>query len=109
MANAIAVLDAVRERVDEAPGGVFGRISFFVNAGCASSRARQATGDGGGRSSGASATASGSQAPALPLRRAVNSLGLTESQPENNAQRIARGAGGNPRRDARARAIQLPA
>ena len=34
MANAIAVLDAVRERVDEElMGAVFGRISFFVNAG----------------------------------------------------------------------------
>src|SRR6186997_3386636 len=34
MANATAVLDAVRERVDEAlMGRVFGRISFFVNAG----------------------------------------------------------------------------
>ncbi len=34
MSNAIAVLDAVRERVDESlMGDVFGRISFFVNAG----------------------------------------------------------------------------
>ena len=35
MANAIAVLDAVRERVrgEDADGAVFGRISFFVNAG----------------------------------------------------------------------------
>src|SRR5882757_3502581 len=34
MSNAIAVLDAVRERVDqELMGSVFGRISFFVNAG----------------------------------------------------------------------------
>src|SRR3977135_3732344 len=34
MANAIAVLDAVRERVpQELMGKVFGRISFFVNAG----------------------------------------------------------------------------
>src|SRR5262249_31731765 len=41
MSNAIAVLDAARERVARAPGGpggrrmeeVFGRISFFVNAG----------------------------------------------------------------------------
>ena len=34
MANAIAVLDAVRERVDESlMAQVFGRISFFVNAG----------------------------------------------------------------------------
>src|ERR1700685_3525375 len=34
MSNAIAVLDAVRERVDETlMGEVFGRISFFVNAG----------------------------------------------------------------------------
>ena len=34
MSNAIAVLDAVRERVaEERMGAVFGRISFFVNAG----------------------------------------------------------------------------
>src|SRR4051812_43574958 len=34
MSNAIAVLDGVRERVDqELMGAVFGRISFFVNAG----------------------------------------------------------------------------
>ena len=34
LSNAIAVLDAVRERVDRgAMGAVFGRISFFVNAG----------------------------------------------------------------------------
>src|SRR5262249_60713960 len=34
MANAIAVLDAVRERVpQELMGAVFGRILFFVNAG----------------------------------------------------------------------------
>ena len=34
MSNAIAVLDAVRERVpEELMGSVFGRISFFVNAG----------------------------------------------------------------------------
>ena len=40
MSNAIAVLDAVRERLARLPGGaeermdqVFGRISFFVNAG----------------------------------------------------------------------------
>ena len=34
ISNAIAVLDAVRERVDESlMGEVFGRISFFVNAG----------------------------------------------------------------------------
>src|ERR671914_2574105 len=34
LSNAIAVLDAVRERVDEElMGQVFGRISFFVNAG----------------------------------------------------------------------------
>ena len=34
LANAIAVLDAVREHVDEElMGKVFARISFFVNAG----------------------------------------------------------------------------
>src|SRR6201993_56647 len=34
MSNAIAVLDAVKQRVDQSlMGSVFGRISFFVNAG----------------------------------------------------------------------------
>jgi (2R)-ethylmalonyl-CoA mutase len=116
LATAIAVLDAVRASgqvtEDEMPS-VVGRISFFVNSGmrfveetckirafsslwesiCAE---RYGVGD-------------------ERLRRfrygvQVNSLGLTEQQPENNIQRIVLEAlGVTLSRRARARAIQLPA
>src|SRR3954449_9853368 len=114
MANAIAVLDAVRERVDEAlMGRVFGRISFFVNAGVrfveehAKLRAMGVLWEELGRER------YGVQDPKhLRFRYGVqvNSLGLTESQPENNVQRIVLEAlAVTLGRDARARAIQLPA
>jgi ethylmalonyl-CoA mutase len=115
LANAIAVLDAVRESGqvpdDEFPE-VVGRISFFIDAGvrfveemckmraftrmwdriC---RERYGVDD-------------------AKLRRfrygmQVNSLGLTEAQPENNVQRIVlEMLGVTLSKDARARAIQLP-
>jgi (2R)-ethylmalonyl-CoA mutase len=114
MANAVAVLDAVRERVDEAlMGKVFGRISFFVNAGVrfveehAKLRAMGVLWEQLGRER------YGVQDPKhLRFRYGVqvNSLGLTESQPENNVQRIVLEAlAVTLGRDARARAIQLPA
>src|SRR3954454_11998575 len=114
MANAIAVLDAVRERVDEAlMGKVFSRISFFVNAGVrfveehAKLRAMGMLWEQLGRER------YGVQDPKhLRFRYGVqvNSLGLTESQPENNVQRIVLEAlAVTLGRDARARAIQLPA
>ena len=114
MANAIAVLDAVRERVDEElMGRVFGRISFFVNAGVrfveehAKLRAMGVLWEELGRER------YGVQDPKhLRFRYGVqvNSLGLTESQPENNVQRIVLEAlAVTLGRDARARAIQLPA
>jgi ethylmalonyl-CoA mutase len=114
MANAIAVLDAVRERVDEGlMGKVFGRISFFVNAGVrfveehAKLRAMGVLWEELGRER------YGVQDPKhLRFRYGVqvNSLGLTESQPENNVQRIVLEAlAVTLGRDARARAIQLPA
>jgi (2R)-ethylmalonyl-CoA mutase len=114
MANAIAVLDAVRERVDESlMGKVFGRISFFVNAGVrfveehAKLRAMGVLWEEIGRER------YGVQDPKhLRFRYGVqvNSLGLTESQPENNVQRIVLEAlAVTLGRDARARAIQLPA
>jgi ethylmalonyl-CoA mutase len=113
MANATAVLDAVRERVDEAlMGRVFGRISFFVNAGVrfveehAKLRAMGVLWEELGRER------YGVQDPKhLRFRYGVqvNSLGLTESQPENNVQRIVLEAlAVTLGRDARARAIQLP-
>jgi len=114
MANAIAVLDAVRERVDEAlMPTVFGRISFFVNAGVrfveehAKLRAMSQLWDELGRER------YGVEDPKLRRFRygvQVNSLGLTEAQPENNVQRIVLEAlAVTLGRSTRARAIQLPA
>ena len=115
MANAIAVLDAVRERVDEERSWpqVFGRISFFVNAGVrfveehAKLRAMGLLWEELGRER------YGVEDPKhLRFRYGVqvNSLGLTEAQPENNVQRIVLEAlAVTLGRNARARAIQLPA
>jgi ethylmalonyl-CoA mutase len=124
MSNAIAVLDAARERVqaahagDEAAAGdlmgqVFGRISFFVNAGVrfveehAKLRAMGILWEELGRER------YGVTDPKhLRFRYGVqvNSLGLTEAQPENNVQRIVlETLAVTLGRDARARAIQLPA
>jgi (2R)-ethylmalonyl-CoA mutase len=114
MSNAIAVLDAVRERVpEELMGEVFGRISFFVNAGVrfieehAKLRAMSVLWDELGRER------YGVQEDKLRRFRygvQVNSLGLTEAQPENNVYRIALEAlAVTLGRSTRARAIQLPA
>src|ERR1700677_1280559 len=124
MSNAIAVLDAARERVEAAHSGdeaaarelmgqVFGRISFFVNAGVrfveehAKLRAMSILWEELGRER------YGVTDPKhLRFRYGVqvNSLGLTEAQPENNVQRIVLEAlAVTLGRDARARAIQLPA
>ncbi|MET0769293.1 MAG: methylmalonyl-CoA mutase family protein, partial [Solirubrobacteraceae bacterium] len=114
MATAIAVLDEVRPRVgQERMGAVFGRISFFVNAGVrfveehAKLRAMTVLWEELGRER------YGVTDPKhLRFRYGVqvNSLGLTESQPENNVQRIVLEAlAVTLGRDARARAIQLPA
>jgi (2R)-ethylmalonyl-CoA mutase len=114
IANAIAVLDAVRARVAaELMAAVFGRISFFVNAGVrfveehAKLRAMAVLWEELGRER------YGVEDPSLLRLRygvQVNSLGLTEAQPENNVQRIVLEAlAVTLGRDARARAIQLPA
>ncbi|WP_210493766.1 protein meaA [Patulibacter sp. SYSU D01012] len=114
MSNAIAVLDAARERVDAAMmPKVFSRISFFVNAGVrfieehAKLRAMSVLWEELGR------TRYGVEDPkALRFRYGVqvNSLGLTEAQPENNVQRIVLEAlAVTLGRNARARALQLPA
>jgi len=114
MSTAIAVLDAVRERVPaERMGTVFSRISFFVNAGVrfieehAKLRAMGILWDELGRER------YGVEDPKQRRFRygvQVNSLGLTEAQPENNVQRIVLEAlAVTLGRDARARAIQLPA
>jgi (2R)-ethylmalonyl-CoA mutase len=114
MSNAIAVLDAVRRRVpEELMGQVFGRISFFVNAGVrfieehAKLRAMSELWDELGRER------YGVEDPRQRRFRygvQVNSLGLTEAQPENNVYRIALEAlAVTLGRSARARALQLPA
>src|SRR4051794_34605012 len=114
MCNAIAVLDRVRERVDEETfPRVFGRISFFVNAGIkfieehAKLRAMSALWEEIGRD-----RYGVTDEKMLRFRYGVqvNSLGLTESQPENNIIRIALEAlAVTMGRGARARALQLPA
>jgi (2R)-ethylmalonyl-CoA mutase len=114
MSNAIAVLDAAQERVpaDKMPA-VFGRISFFVNAGMrfieehAKLRAMTILWEEIGRE-----RYGVTDERQLRLRYGVqvNSLGLTESQPENNVPRIVlEMLSVTLGRDARARAIQLPA
>jgi (2R)-ethylmalonyl-CoA mutase len=116
MCTAIAVLDAVRDSgqipVDRF-GAVVGRMSFFVNAGVRFveelSKMRafvelwdELTRDRYGVTD--------------PKQRRfrygvqVNSLGLTEAQPENNVQRIVlEMLGVTLSKQARARAVQLPA
>jgi (2R)-ethylmalonyl-CoA mutase len=116
LANAIAVLDEVRGRAgitDDTFAQVFGRISFFANAGIrfieelCKMRAFVAMWDELGRGR------YGVEDPKLRRFRygvQVNSLGLTEQQPENNAIRIAlEMLAVVLAKDARARAVQLPA
>ena len=116
MANAISILDRVREMpgVDEATlCRVFGRISFFLNAGIrfveemCKCRAMTRLWDEIGRE-----RYGIDDARMLRLRYGVqvNSLGLTEAQPENNIIRIALEAlGVTLSKRARARSLQLPA
>src|SRR5947209_15353221 len=114
MSNAIAVLDAARERVpQERMGAVFGRISFFVNAGVrfieehAKLRAMSELWEELGRER---YGVEDSKHRRFRYGVQVNSLGPTEAQPENNVYRIALEAlAVTLGRDARARAIQLPA
>jgi ethylmalonyl-CoA mutase len=116
LSTAIAVLDETKARgqvADEDFPRVFGRISFFVNAGIrfieehAKLRAMGQLWEEIGRNR------YGVTEPKFLRMRygvQVNSLGLTESQPENNVPRIVLEAlAVTMGRDARARAIQLPA
>jgi (2R)-ethylmalonyl-CoA mutase len=116
LSTAIAVLDEVKARgqvAEEDFPKVFGRISFFVNAGVrfveehAKLRAMGEMWEWIGRNR------YGVTEPKLLRMRygvQVNSLGLTEAQPENNVQRIVLEAlAVTLGRNARARAIQLPA
>jgi (2R)-ethylmalonyl-CoA mutase len=114
MSNAIAVLDAVRDRVDQSlMGDVFGRISFFVNAGVrfieehAKLRAMAELWNELGRER---YGVEDEKHRRFRYGVQVNSLGLTEAQPENNVYRIALEAlAVTLGRSARARALQLPA
>jgi ethylmalonyl-CoA mutase len=114
LSTAVAVLDRVRSRVpDETFPRVFGRMSFFVNAGIrfveehAKLRAMGQLWEEIGRS-----RYGVDDDRFLRFRYGVqvNSLGLTEAQPENNIIRIVLEAlGVTIGRSARARALQLPA
>ena len=116
LSTAIAVLDEVKTRGQVADSDfprVFGRISFFVNAGVrfieehAKLRAMGRLWEEIGRE-----RYGVTEEKLLRLRYGVqvNSLGLTESQPENNVPRIVLEAlAVTLGRNARARAIQLPA
>jgi (2R)-ethylmalonyl-CoA mutase len=116
MSTAIAVLDSVRDSGQVPPerfGDVVARISFFVNAGVrfveemCKMRAFGQLWD--------ELTAERYGVTDAKQRRfrygvQVNSLGLTEAQPENNVQRIVlEMLAVTLSRDARARAVQLPA
>lgn len=116
LSTAIAVLDAIRD-AGGIDGGAFanvvGRMSFFVNAGirfveeCCKMRAFVEMWDRIARER------YGVEDPKLRRFRygvQVNSLGLTESQPENNVQRIVlEMLAVTLSKKARARAVQLPA
>jgi ethylmalonyl-CoA mutase len=114
LSTAEAVLDRVRGRVpDETFPRVFGRMSFFVNAGIrfveehAKLRAMGQLWEEIGRE-----RYGVDDEKLLRFRYGVqvNSLGLTESQPENNIIRIVLEAlAVTMGREARARALQLPA
>lgn len=116
LSTAIAVLDAVRDsgQVDEGDmARVVGRISFFVNAGVrfveemCKMRAFATLWDEITRDRYGVTDA---KARRLRYGVQVNSLGLTEAQPENNVQRIVlEMLAVSLSRNARARAIQLPA
>src|ERR687891_115855 len=116
LSTGIAVLDEVKARGQVAEADfpkVFGRISFFVNAGIrlieeiAKLRAMGRLWNEIGRE-----RYGVTDEKMLRFRYGVqvNSLGLTEAQPENNVQRIVlEMLGVTLSRDARARSIQLPA
>ncbi|HWM39536.1 MAG TPA: methylmalonyl-CoA mutase family protein, partial [Streptomyces sp.] len=116
MSTAVAVLDAVRDSGQVPPermGDVVARISFFVNAGVrfveemCKMRAFTRIWDRITRER------YGIENPKQRRFRygvQVNSLGLTEAQPENNIQRIVlEMLAVTLSKDARARAVQLPA
>jgi ethylmalonyl-CoA mutase len=114
LCTATAILDAVRERVPAAQmGEVVGRISFFVNAGVRFVEEMCKMRAFGRLWDTITRERYGITDPARRRFRygvQVNSLGLTEAQPENNVQRIVlEMLAVTLSKHARARAIQLPA
>jgi (2R)-ethylmalonyl-CoA mutase len=116
LATAIGVLDAVRESGQVAEDRfpqVFASISFFVNSGirfveetCKMRAFTQLWDRIGAERYGVTDP----RARRFRYGVQVNSLGLTEAQPENNVQRIVlEMLGVTLSRDARARSVQLPA
>jgi (2R)-ethylmalonyl-CoA mutase len=112
LANAMAVLDSVRVPREKL-GQVFGTISFFCNAGirfieeiCKLRAFTRMWEKIGLERYGVT----DEKQRRFRYGVQVNSLGLTEAQPENNVPRIALEAlGVTLSRDARCRALQLPA
>jgi (2R)-ethylmalonyl-CoA mutase len=116
LATAVGVLDGVRESGQVSPDemtGVVARVSFFCNSGIrfveevCKQRAFTAMWD---RICAERYGVTDPKARRFRYGVQVNSLGLTEQQPENNIPRIVlETLGVTLSRDARARAIQLPA
>ncbi|MCE3553722.1 protein meaA [Pseudonocardia sp. RS11V-5] len=116
LSTAIAVLDSVRDSGQVPPerfGDVVGRISFFVNAGLRFVEEMCKLRALGRLWDTITRERYGVENPKQRRLRygvQVNSLGLTEAQPENNVQRIVlEMLAVTLSKDARARAIQLPA
>src|SRR6195952_5716115 len=116
MSTAIAVLDSVRNSgqvPEERFGDVVARISFFVNAGVRFVEEMCKMRAFGQLWDELTKERYGVEDPKHRRFRygvQVNSLGLTEAQPENNVQRIVlEMLAVTLSRDARARAVQLPA
>ncbi|GGY86450.1 protein meaA [Streptomyces olivaceoviridis] len=116
MSTAIAVLDAVRDSgqvPEERMGDVVARISFFVNAGVRFIEEMCKMRAFGRIWDKVTRERYGIEDPKQRRFRygvQVNSLGLTEAQPENNVQRIVlEMLAVTLSKDARARAVQLPA
>ncbi|TGN76451.1 protein meaA [Streptomyces bauhiniae] len=116
MSTAIAVLDAVRDSgqvPEERMGDVVARISFFVNAGVRFVEEMCKMRAFGRIWDRVTRERYGIENPKQRRFRygvQVNSLGLTEAQPENNVQRIVlEMLAVTLSKDARARAVQLPA
>lgn len=116
LANAISLLDLLKERghfTDDQFERAVGRISFFVNAGIRFVEEMSKMRAFGELWDSYTADRFGVTNPKYRRFRygvQVNSLGLTEAQPENNAWRILIEAlGVTLSRNARCRALQLPA